>query len=87
MELTEDDFLDFLVLTYSREGEPPYYMKLIDIHDVVVSFSAWVSHAMPLINFHFFVPSSQTFLPSLHISGDSKCCKRDRGRSLVEVFS
>ena len=29
-----DDFLDSLVLTHSREGQPSYYMKLINIHDV-----------------------------------------------------
>ena len=26
----------------------PNYMKLINIHDVEVSISAWVSHVMPL---------------------------------------
>ncbi len=41
-------FSDFLLLTHSRESQPSYYMKLFDIHNVVVSISAWVSHAMPL---------------------------------------
>ncbi len=40
----------FLVLSHSREGQPPYCMKLINIHDVEVSISVWVSHVMPLKN-------------------------------------
>ncbi len=31
-------------------GRPSYYMKLINIHYIEVSISAWVSHAMPLKN-------------------------------------
>ncbi len=38
---------DFLVLTHSQEGQPSYYMKLINIHGIEVSISAWVSHSMP----------------------------------------
>ncbi len=34
--------------THSREGQPPYYMKLINVHDVKVSISAFVCNAMPL---------------------------------------
>ncbi len=30
-----------------QKSQPSYYMKLINVHDVEVSISAWVSHAMP----------------------------------------
>ena len=53
-EQPEDDFLDFLVLTHSREGQPTYCMKLINMYDVEVSISAWVSHVVPLRNFIHF---------------------------------
>ncbi len=34
--------------TVNAATQPSYYMKLINIHDVEVSLSAWVSHVMPL---------------------------------------
>ena len=33
-------------------NQPSYHIKLINIHDVEVSISARVSHAMPLKGFH-----------------------------------
>ncbi len=34
-------------VSLAKPDEPSYYMKLINIRDVEVSISAWVSHAMP----------------------------------------
>ncbi len=45
-----NDAPDSRLETHSQEGRPPYFMKLINIHEIEVYISACVSHVMPLKN-------------------------------------
>ncbi len=51
-----NDNLFMAIVTNSGRGQPSYYMNLINIHDIEVSISVWVSHTIPDLLLHVALP-------------------------------